>query len=495
MPAGKLTLLIISATVFATALLTGPPSFDSVDGAEFAVAGSRLEIAHAPGYPLFLLLIRTATILFSPLYGHLRLINCMIGAMILPVSVMAMKKSGISFTPSVFAGLLFIFSAPVMAQLNSLEVYPLAMLLAFSAIASKRTGLNGYATGMAVFAGHPVSALCLSLMTTGTRRWKSFLMAALLPASLFLYIPLRSMGSTVAHYGHPSSLGEIAAYFSMHSGRIAIPSPDRLLEALSSLGFITGAVILALAAFGGKLKPRQDLPLLFSLLFLASYELPDPAGQMWIFLLPVSIRCAGGMERIIRNSGIPRWVMLIPVLLSAVSGTVMSNRSQDDIAMRWTIDTMSQIQPRAIYRTVAHDAFYAAYAVHVLGFRSDIILSDPFGNYFELLIPPPVPPVIGDRTVNISRAWDRVDAFELKGLIFQPAGTEPVEPDWDGMEVFHFSGSSPDPMALDLAAEAWARRMIQETDMRMRDSSYTRAMNFASTEMTRDRIEDLRNYR
>lgn len=494
MSIGKLTVLLISASVFTTALLTGPPSFDSTDGAEFAVAGSRLEIAHAPGYPLFLMFIRVASMVLSPLYGHLRIINCIAGALVFAISFKAFRKLGTDLSSSICASVLFISAAPVMAQVNSLEVYPLAMLLTFSAILLRETRLMAYATGMAVFAGHPVSILCAPLMTPSSFRLKPLLYTGLIPASLLLYVPIRALSSTVAHYGHPFSSARLADYFTMYSNRLAVPSMERLVEALSSMGIITGAVILLFSVAGGKLRFRQDIPAFLALLFLASYEMPDPAGQLWVLLLPVAFRCARGIERLTSNSGVNHLIILIPVLLSAVSGTVISNRSNDDIALMWTMDVMRQIPHGDVYRPVAHDAFYAAYAVHSLGIRSDIILSDPMGNYFELPVPAPVPPVIGDRLVHISRAWDRTDAFELKGLIFHPRGLPGFEPDWESMDIFNFNGTSPDPMAMDIVAEAWARRMVQETDPELRDSFYTRAIEFAATELTGRRIESLRNH-
>ncbi len=118
------------------------------------------------------------------------------------------------------------------------------------------------------------------------------------------------------------------------------------------------------------------------------------------------------------------------------------------------------------------------------------MLSDPYGNFFELVIPPPIPPVIGERTVHISRAWERNDSFQLRGS-FPPRGNRPREPNWEGMEIFRFSGTSPDPMSLDIAAEAWARRMLQEENPALRDSFAARALEFASTEQTRRRIEHL----
>jgi hypothetical protein len=265
----------------------------------------------------------------------------------------------------------------------------------------------------------------------------------------------------------------------------------RLITALSFIGPYSGGVLTLLAAAGGRPWKREDVPILLALLFLASYRLPDPAGQLWILLIPLSLRAARGMERIL-SRGIPGHLFIAAaVILSAVQGVHRANRADDDIAMRWTTDVLSGLPPGAIYRPVAHDTFYAAYAVNTLGFRGDIMLSDPYGNFFELVIPPPIPPVVGGRTVHISRAWERSDGFQLSGLIFNPVETLPGEPDWESMDIFRFQGTSPDPMSLDIAAEAWARRMLQEENPVLRDSFAGRAIEFAATEETQRRMEYL----
>ncbi len=487
----KLVLFLMSAAVFAAALLTGPPSFDSTDGAEFALCGSRLETAHAPGYPLFLMIVRIASMTMSPLYGHLRLINCLLGALLVPLGAWAFRVAGASPRGAAAAAFLFAVSAPVMAQLNSLEVYPLAMALAFVAIALRGTRLGPYAMSSSIFAGHPVSALLLPLAWKGRPR-ASTVFFALIPATLLLYVPVSAAVSTLAHYGHPSTPGELLGYFTMHSGRLSLPSLHAFLQAVSPVGAPGGGIMLVLAAAAGGFRWRRDIPIALAALFLASYRIPDPAGQLWVLLLPLCLRCAEGMDRLGKRWK-PMWIITgLAVLAAAVSGIRLADRRRDDMAMRWTVDVLSSIPPGAVYRPVAHDCFYAAYATEILGIRRDIILSDPFGNFFELPLPPPVPAYLGDRPVYISRAWERQPDFRLHGLIFIPGNMEPPPPAWNTMAVFRFSGDSPDPMAMDLAAEVWARRMVQTTDPALEDSFYRRAMELAATELTGERIEDLR---
>lgn len=488
----RLTALTASVVLFLIALLSGPPSFDSTDGAEFAICGSELQIAHSPGYPLFLMLVRLSSMVFSPLYGHLRLLNCLLGAVAIMVGTAAFRKTGIGFYPALAGSFLFLTSAPVMSQFNSLEIYPLAILLVLTAMVLKDTNLGPYSSGMALFGGHPVSLLSCSLFLSIKKKWP-LLLTFFIPATLYLYIPIRSGACRIAHYGHPGSPGALFSYFTMYSGRLDVPSLERLFRALGFIGIPAGVAFLLLAAAGGRFTAKKDIPGILALLFLATYELPDPAGQMWLLLLPLSLRCASGIQFLFNRTMVHRILACLLVLTASVSGIIASDRTSDDIAMRWTTDVMNSLPVNSIYRPVAHDNYYAAYAINTLKLRPDIVLSDPFGNYFEFSPPGLAPTTVGERTVHISRAWNRAGSFSLQGLIFSPIIPGEASPEWNRMAIFEFQGYSPDPMALDIVAEAWARRMIQEENPALRDSFFLRAREFSATPVTRRRIEDIRD--
>jgi hypothetical protein len=481
----------VSAIYFLLTLVTGPPSFDATDGAEFAVCGSELQIAHAPGYPLFLMIVRVFSTVLSPLYGHLRMLNSFLGAVATALGYIAFRKLNIRFLPALAGTVLFLTSAPVLSQFNSLEVYPLAIVLVMSAICLKGTALASYASGMALFGGHPVSLLSAPLFVS-LRKRGALLPALLIPATLFLYIPLRSGACRTAHYGHPGTINTLFSYFTMYSGRFHVPSAERLWHSLESIG-IPGLLVFAfLAAAGGRFKLNRDISIVAAVLFLSSYQLPDPAGQLWILLLPLSVRSAFGIQFLLSRNTAVRIATAVSVLIAVAAGIPGADRTADDIALRWTTDVMSALPAGSVYRPVAHDTFYAAYAQRILGFREDILLSDPYGDFFEFSPPGSIPPVIGDRTVHISRAWDRTQDYALQGLIFSPTGLMPGPPNFNGMAVFRFHGRSPDPMAMDIVAEAWMRRMIQESNPVLADSFYRIALEFSATKLTRRRIETIR---
>ena len=489
----KLITIVFAALVFLTALLSGPPSFDATDGAEFAICGANLQIAHAPGYPLFLLMIRFFSMLFSPVYGHLRLLNCFLAALSAIIGIQAFKKNNISYFPAIAGLSLFLFSAPIMSQFNSLEVYPLAIILVLSAMTLQNTKLSSYASGMAMFAGHPVALLVSPLFFKLKQKWYFYLLM-LIPISLFFYIPLRAGSCRIAHYGHPTTIHDLVGYFTMYSGRLNAPLLERLLRSIKFINIPTGIALLTLSIFGGKLTIKKDLPIFLAFLFLASYELPDPAGQLWILLLPLSLRAASGIQNIFarfqNKQNLFKIFILLVILISAVTGTIAADRTKDNIALTWTLDIMNSIPPNSVYRTVSHDTFYAAYAVYTLNIRPDIILSDPYGNFFEFSPPAPISTSIGDRTVYISRAWNRTDDFSLHGLLFAPETIQTHSVNWNEFGIFIYEYSSPDPMAMDIVSEAWMRRMIQEEDETLRNYCYEMAMQNAVTPTTRERIKN-----
>jgi len=167
--------------VCVAAFLTGPPTFDAVDGAEFAVVGMRVEICHSPGYPLFIWLVRTTGMVFGGFdYIILRILSSLLAGLSVPACFFALKALGTGGRGSLLGSLLFItltpvFSqmnilevtlTPVFSQMNILEVHSLAVLLLLIAIAVMRTRLATYSMGMALFAGHPTSLVLLPLVVS-----------------------------------------------------------------------------------------------------------------------------------------------------------------------------------------------------------------------------------------------------------------------------------------------------------------------------------------
>lgn len=479
--------LLLAGSVLLAALtwISGPPSFDAVDGAQFALAGHRLEIAHAPGYPLFLWLLRIGSMITGPLYSHIRMVTCLIAGACLPAAWAALRSRGVSSPGSLISAVFLLSMPPVFSQLNVLEVHGTAMMLLFTAIALRKSRIGPFLASMAVFGGHPVSLLAMPLAFS--RRWLSrWALLAVIPGSLLLYLPLRAPGSSVAHYTAPSTLPHAAAYYSMHSHRLGPPSADGLLAFASSLGIVCSAALLILIFRAGS-PPRKALVSgLLGLVFLSIYRVPDYESFAWFALVPFLFIGASGVDGFLRGQPAGRLAPVMLILPCLYIGITDSWRAGDDAAPRYTRDILASLPPGAVLHTQGHSTFYTAYMVFNEGMRPDIIPADGTGNFFFLNLESPLPDSVGGRPVYATRAWNNPNLV-LSGILFGPVI---AEVDWASLEIFGYEGTSPDAMAGDVAAEAWALRMVQSSGEE-REFALGRALRFAQTTTTRNRVEQL----
>jgi hypothetical protein len=482
----RLTPLLLGALAAALlAWVSGPTSFDAVDGAEFALAGNRLEIPHAPGYPLFMMILRAGSLILGPLYGHMRLVTCILAGACFPAAFLAMSGRGVS-GPGALAGAAALFlPAPVLSHLNVLEVHGLAMLLILLAVAGRNRRAGPFLASMAVFGGHPAGILMLPMAVS--RKWLSrWTVLAALPVSLLLYVPLRAGGAGIAHFTRPASLAHAVAYFSMHAGRLGAPSPDGLMAAAGALGIVCGAAMAVLVAVGGRPSPGTVVSFFSGILFLTVYRVPDPESFAWLALLPAALQAARGADRLIRLGGSGKLALCCLLLPAGITGVGASWRGSDDAAVRYTMDVLASLPPGAVIHTEGHPTFYTAYMIFSEGVRRDLIPSDQNGNFFFLSLRRPLPESLGGRPVYSTRAWED-SALVLSGLLFGPPG---MEPDWNSYDIFRWSGRSPDAMAHDLAAEAWTLRMVQSRGEARREAERM-AMEQARTEPAFERIRRL----
>lgn len=473
--AGTLPLLLGALAAALLAWIGGPPSFDAVDGAEFALAGHRLEIPHSPGYPLFMMILRVGSMVLGPLYGHLRLITCLLAGACFPAAFLALSSLGVS-RPGAFAGAAaLLLLPPVISHLNVLEVHGLSVLLILLAVAGRKGRAGPFLASMALFGGHPVGILMLPL--AASRRWFSRWAAlAALPASLLLYVPLRAGGAGVAHFTRPSTVSHAFAYFTMHAGRLGAPSTDGLIAAAGALGTVCGSAVAVMAAAGGRPSLRAVISFAGGILFLSIYRVPDPESFVWLALLPLALPVSVGARRLISLGGNGKLALGCLLLPLGFSGVVRAWRGSDDAACRYTQDVLAALPPGAIIHTEGHSTFYIGYMLFNEGVRPDLIPCDQNGNFFFLSLRRPLPASLGGRPVYSTRAWDD-PALVLSGLLFGPPGEEP---DWGSYSIFNWSGRSPDAMAHDLAAEAWTLRMVQSRGDARRDAMQ-RAMEHART--------------
>lgn len=488
MKTGIRTGLLLGSLAYAVlAWTSGPPSFDAVDGCEFAVAGSRLEMVHAPGYPLFLLLLRIGSVLVGPLYGHMRIVTCLLAGASLPAAYCALRSYGASKAASIAASAAILLVTPVLSQMNVLEVHGMAILLMMLAISLRKGRAGPFMASLAVFGGHPAGVLLLP--AAFSRRWLSrWAVLAVIPATLLLYVPLRSGSCTVAHYTRPATLPHAVSYFTMYSDVPDAPTTEGPVRLASAVGPVCGAALLILAAAGGRPAPGVLLPIIFGAVFLSLYRVPDYESFGWLLLVPLAFPVSAGIDRIRsagRGGSLLLACLLLPCFFHGIRGAW---RATDDAAPRYSLDLLAGLPGGAVLHTEGHPTFYAAYLLFNEGLRPDVIPCDALGNFFFLRMPGRLPDSLGGRPVYSTRAWSDT-ALVLSGLLFGP---EARAVSWSGMDIFSYRGRSPDAMAGDLAAEAWALRMVQSRG-RERDEAYGMAIGHAVTEVTRNRVVTLFN--
>jgi len=482
----KFSVPILSLLTGLIVLQAGPVRFDAIDGAEFAVAGCRLDIAHPPGYPLFLWLVRLTGMTLGHSYALLRLLNCVLAAAAYWIGTLAFRSLGAGRAGSLVGPLLLLTLPHVLSQMAILEVHTLAILLILIAIAYRNTRAGPYLFSLAVFGGHP-AALILFPLVFSERMRSRWLVPALIPVSLWFYTPFRASLAGVAHYTRPDSIPHLLSYFGLYGNRLSAPSLEGLAMAAAGIGLFTGTLLILLAAAGTGKSKRIPLAVLTGLLFLSVYRADDIDSMAWILLLPLSLLAARGISRAWNVNRTVRAATIVLVIASSLSGLKGAERSGDNAAWLLSRDMLGSVGPGSVYCTISHDTFYLAYLLDTDDLRPDVIPVDLYGNYFHLALDHPLPAYVGDREVYATRAWTD-PGFALEGLLFASSNHE-IE--WERFDIFRFKGKVVDRRTRDGIAEAWVRRALQEADRTAADSLGRIALDWASTGTTADRIAGL----
>ncbi|MCK5851185.1 MAG: hypothetical protein KAH23_09740 [Kiritimatiellae bacterium] len=475
--------LALGIIIAMVCIISGPKTIDSMDGPELAVAGLRMEIPHAPGYPLMMWLLRLSG---GRDYNSFRVFGCMVSGLAACGVFFAIRSFRIPPTESALGALMLISSGAVMTQLNILEVHSLSLLLASLAIALRETRLGSYALSMSVFGGHPLSIFLIPIVIN--RRWIKTWPLALIPATMWLYVPIRSHTALVMHYGRPEGIAEIIQYMTMYGGRFSGFSLSGLWRTLGLMGPVS-VVCFLIAVWFGRFDRRFFITIIGILLVFLFYGIPDVEAYSWLLLLPLSVAAASGLHRLFNKQLLVRLMMLCLIAASIVSGTLNSWDKRGDVSQIISSDILRGIPPNRILCTTDGLSYYCAYLMEVEDRRPDLLAVDRFGLIykFSLLNGPlrTVPSKIAGRYVYATGAWG---SLPPSGLLFSTEGTRLA---WEEYDVFSIGIRPTEQMACDVLAEFWALRAVQEDNHSEIMAAFGKAQEYAESEGAINAINNL----
>lgn len=477
--------LLMLLTVTTLCILTGPGTFDAMDGAELAVAGIRLEIPHSPGYPLLLWLLRVSG---GRSYQELRFFSCLLSGLAAVAVYVAARSYNIGSPASSAASVLLVTSGAVLSQLNLLEVHGLSIILASIAIAFRRSRLGPYFFGMSVFGGHPLSFFLLPILLS--RRWLRYWFLGLIPATMWFYVPVRGYASTVMHYGRPSGISGFIGYLSMYGGRISSPSLSGLGEFITAMGTVS-CVAYLWGILPGKYRWRRFASVAGVLLVFLCYDVPDIASYSWLLLLPLSIQAAEGFQTLMGKSCKTLWIISIAVVLvlSSISGIYYGLDRRNDAMQMIVSDVLRGIPPDRVLCTTGGTSYYCAYMMEAEDRRPDLTALDRYGMVYSLsLLYGPIgtiPSETAGRYVYATEAWG---SLPPSGVLFSMEGRWL---DWNSYDVFKENMIPGEEITADMLAEMWCIRAFQETDESAASVAFDRALEYSESDMAKAAVEQL----
>jgi tetratricopeptide (TPR) repeat protein len=425
------------AAALAAGLLYGrtlAPTVGAGDSGELILAAHTLGVPHPPGYPLWTLLARLATLVPAGSVAlRVNALSAVLTAVAVGVFHLLARRVGLRAVPAAIATSLFAASTLVWRSAVEAEVYPLAtlmfLLLATLALRARspRTAsvrsdaMYFFVAGLALLAHQTLlfPALLLGAWTLAYRPDLRRVAAALgwtaAGASLVLAIPIRSAAHPAFAWTQGGGLHALLdalfrrSYGGLRQNPIALDLVAGEIAGMAALvGVSLGVAGSILSATGGFLAGRERhgiraiavaaLTVPAALIALLAFT-PDPEhlAQIEPFLAPVAAvaallagsGAAGLWTRATRRTR--PWVAAAAA--ACVLGTLIlhgaaCDRSGFRLAERYGRDLLRALPPDAtLVLDGDNETFLAAYATRLEGLRPDVTLvhrrgylfGDPYG--------------------------------------------------------------------------------------------------------------------
>jgi hypothetical protein len=373
------------------------------DGGELITASVTLGIPHPPGYPMYLLVGKLASLIpigsVAYRFNLLSAVALALAAGILTATVSnllsAKKGAGGSFSRAVplAAGLVFAFIPIVWGQALIAEVYTLNLvllslllwILLTQDIDRKTAIVAGFVFGLSLTT-HLTSALILplSLYLIPRRHWYKFALGAAIGILPFLVFPILANTSSPIVWGRNDTLSGWLWFITARIYRpnvLSLPRGDwwsRSIEwsSLFLRQFVWFALpLITLGYFSTRIKNRRLIfALIATIVLFGVYSFGYRTNDAAVFFLPgillLAITLGFGMKPLGMAS------LLLPVLLVALN--FGGQKLGDDFAVRTGAERALRTLPsNAIVITPGDQtASTLLYFQQVEGTRSDAIIVD-----------------------------------------------------------------------------------------------------------------------
>ncbi len=405
--------------------LGASPSGYWLDSGELGAAGFDLGVAHPPGAPGLLFLLRLATLVpLGSLGLRMALVSCALAAMAVGLVVAVLQRRGADPVLATVAGLWVLVGLTFVRQGRVVEVYALAAALFMVVLwgldpmveAAKQTSRRLLAVSAASWAAWCFGDLRLSfaplLLVLWVRAWRARApwarwapLVAAHASLVILALPLASVGGPELDWGDPDTLPALVDQLSARSIREAfaeeiLPASwpmwglngraalERLAQDLGAPGLVVAAVCVGLGLRRDPSDPSSR-GVGLAVVWLVAVQLLyvvgiNPMGgvdrQTGLLLAPLAALAVGDVSRRwLRDRGRLRWAVL--PLLATVLLLPPALESGPDLAVTrswaphtWTRAALDQLPPGALLLTQSDDLAAGVVAARLLeGARPDVI--------------------------------------------------------------------------------------------------------------------------
>lgn len=348
-------------------ILTLAPTVLPGDSGELIAASRTLSVAHAPGYPLYLMLgkLFSGAFAIGSIAYRYNLMSAVFAAAVSVMLYLLVRLSGGGMWAGAAVAVGLATREAWWLQATGAEVYTLnamfVALLLLVALTGRRHGDRAY-VALALLGGLAIShhlsllyafAAAIVGLLVGLRitpRPKAAVLSVLfllLGLSVWLYVPIRSAQSPPLTWGDTATLKGFISHISAQGYRWRL-RPFALTPRLADFGEYARLILVqsgpwlsALAVLGFAvsfrrrgLAPALALILLFYGIHSAAYDIPDIDSHVFPALLAVGVLAGLGAgflaERLARLHRAARPAVLVAVSLIFVVNIISLDRRQDE---------------------------------------------------------------------------------------------------------------------------------------------------------------------